>query len=113
MTADEIGLLGEQFQVGARRQGIEGKVDTTGATGQLPLDRRDFSVQERLNRGGDFLAVLARQFKCRARFGIGIAGASECDQRNSTWMFTLEIFGGISGPIAADLVEIPAQRGAM
>src|SRR5512146_141139 len=58
-------------------------------------------------------AVLAREVEAGARAGIGIAGAAQSDQGHRPGVGPLDFFLGVAGPIAADLVEIAAQSGAV
>ena len=48
-----------------------------------------------------------------ARFGIGIRAAADAHQRRAAGMFAFDLFLHAAGPIAVELVEAAAERGAM
>ena len=62
---------------------------------------------------GNFPAMLLGKHESSAGVGIRIRAAADGGQGNGSGMLLLQILLGVTGPITADLVHVPAQRGAV
>jgi len=80
-------------------------------------DRNQMPVEDPFDFGGQFSTVLLCEGKTSvssaARIGVGIRAAADGDQRDRAWGVRLDSLLRVTGPIAADLVELTSQRGAV
>ena len=84
-----------------------------GAAGQFVAKRNQVPVRHPLDFGGQFLSVLSGQIKRTARKWICVRAAADGDEGDGAGKIALNGLLREAGPIAADSVEISAQRGAV
>ena len=112
ITNDAV-LLRALLPLLARRRFFKRRLKPFDAAGRFLAKRHEVPLQHPLDFGGQFLSVLSGQIKRTTRKWICIRAAADGDEGDGAGKIALNGLLREAGPIAADSVEISAQRGAV
>jgi hypothetical protein len=103
------------FRAGKVRR--ERKLQALHARLEAPGQRRELKRHQPFHLRRDRLAMLPRQgppgVRAAPRIRIGVRAAADRDERRGPGKFPLDRLLRVTRPVAADLVELAAQRRAM
>ena len=117
VIADDAGVRAARQPLVAREMRTIRKLNLLRARGETAFQRREGQAEQPLHLRADLPSILfgERQSTIRAstRRRIGICAATNRHQRHRAGRFAFDRFLRVARPIAADVVDLAAQRRAM